>query len=41
MEVSDWINLVAAILIGVGTLTLAVMTWKSIRQTRRIHNNGH
>ena len=37
MDNSDIINLVAAILIGGGTLTLAYMTWKSIRQTRSIH----
>ena len=35
MEISDWINLIAAILVGGGTLALAFMTWKSIRQTRR------
>lgn len=37
METSDWIALVAAILVGGGTLTLAFMTWKSIHQTRSIH----
>jgi hypothetical protein len=36
MTISDWINLVAAILIGGGTLALAFMTWKSIQQTRSI-----
>ena len=36
METSDWISLVSAILIGGGTLALAFMTWKSIRQTRSI-----
>ena len=35
MSTDNWINLGAAILVGDGTLTLAVMTWKSIRQTRR------
>ena len=35
MGTSDWINLIAAILVGGGTFTLAFMTWKSIRQTRR------
>ena len=35
MVTSDWINLIAAILVGGGTLALAFMTWKSIRQTRR------
>ena len=34
METSDWIALIAAILVGGGTITLAIMTWKSIRQTR-------
>ena len=37
MTTSDWIQLIAAILIGGGTLALAFMTWKSIRQTRKIH----
>jgi len=36
MEIGDWINLIAAILVGSGTITLAVMTWRSIRQTRSI-----
>ena len=36
MSTSDVISLVAAILIGGGTLALAIMTWKSIRQTRSI-----
>lgn len=36
MATSDLINLIAGILVGGGTLTLAVMTWKSIRQTRSI-----
>lgn len=35
MTTDNLINLFAAILVGGGTLTLAVMTWKSIRQTRR------
>lgn len=34
MTTDNWINLIAAILIGGGTLALALMTWKSIRQTR-------
>jgi len=37
MTTSDLISLIAAIIVGGGTLTLAVMTWKSIRQTRSIH----
>ena len=37
MTTDSWINLVAAILVGGGTLALAVMTWKSIRQTRQIY----
>jgi len=37
MTTSDWINLIAAILVGGGTITLAVMTWRAIRQTRNIH----
>ena len=37
MTVDNWINLGVAILVGGGTLTLAVMTWRSIRQTRKIH----
>ena len=36
MTNSDWINLIAAILVGGGTFALAFMTWKSIRQTRSI-----
>jgi hypothetical protein len=36
MTADNWINLIAAILIGGGTLALALMTWKSIRQTRNI-----
>ena len=36
MTTDNWINLIAAILIGGGTLALAFMTWKSIRQTRSI-----
>ena len=36
MTTDNWINLIAAILVGGGTLALAFMTWKSIRQTRRI-----
>lgn len=34
MTTDNWINLIAAILIGGGTLALAFMTWKSIRRTR-------
>jgi len=37
MATSNLINLIAAILVGGGTLALAFMTWKSIRQTRNIH----
>jgi len=39
MTTSDLINLIAAILVGGGTLALAIMTWKSIRQTRGIQKN--
>ena len=31
---SDWINLIAAILVGGGTLFLGIMAWRTIRQTR-------
>ncbi len=41
MNTDNWINLIAGILVGGGTLTLAVMTWKSIRQTRNIHQKEH
>jgi len=41
MTTDNWISLVAAILVAGGTLTLAVMTWKSIRQTRSIHESEH
>ena len=36
MYTSDWINLIAAILIGGGTLFLGIMAWRTIRQTRTI-----
>ena len=36
MSTSDWINLIAAILIGGGTLFLGIMAWRNIRQTRNI-----
>ncbi|MBA7608654.1 hypothetical protein ES703_15833 [subsurface metagenome] len=36
MTTSDWINLIAAILIGGGTLFLGIMAWRTIRQTRSI-----
>lgn len=36
MTTDNWINLIAAILIGGGTLALALMTWRSIRQTRAV-----
>ena len=39
MTISDCISIVVAILVGGGTLALAFMTWKSIRQTRSIQKN--
>ena len=36
MTTDNWINLIAAILIGGGTLFLGIMAWRTIRQTRRI-----
>jgi hypothetical protein len=33
------ISLISAILVGGGTITLAIMTWRSIRQTRGIQKN--
>jgi len=36
MTTSDWINLIAAILVGGGTLFLGIMAWQAIRQTRSI-----
>ena len=39
MTCDNWINLIAAILIGGGTLALAFMTWKSIRQNRDIQKS--
>lgn len=36
MEISDWINLIAAILVGGGTLALAIMAYKAIQQTRAV-----
>jgi len=39
MTTDNWINLVAAILVGGGTLALAVMAYKAIRQTRGIQRS--
>jgi len=39
MTTDNWINLVAAILVGGGTLFLGIMAWKSIRQTRNIQKS--
>ncbi len=36
MDTSDWINLIAAILVGGGTFFLGIMAWRTIRQTRSI-----
>ena len=36
MEITDWINIIAAILVGGGTLFLGIMAWRTIRQTRII-----
>ena len=36
MTTSDWINLIAAIIVGGGTLFLGIMAWRTIRQTRSI-----
>jgi len=36
MSTSDWINLIAAILVGGDTLFLGIMAWRTIRQTRSI-----
>lgn len=36
MTTDSWINLIAAILIGGGTLFLGIMAWRTIRQTRNI-----
>jgi len=36
MEISNWITLGAAILVGSGTLFLGIMAWRTIRQTRNI-----
>jgi len=36
MTIDNWINLIAAILVGGGTLTLAYITYISIRENRRI-----
>ena len=36
MECNDIIILVEAVLVGGGTITLAIMTWRAIRQTRYI-----
>ena len=36
MTTDNWINIIAAILIGGGTLFLGIMAWRTIRQTRSI-----
>ena len=36
MTTPDWVNLIAAILVGGGTLFLGIMAWRTIRQTRSI-----
>ena len=36
MDISDWINLIAAIIVGGGTLFLGIMAWRTIHQTRSI-----
>jgi hypothetical protein len=36
MENGNFITLISAILVGGGTIALAIMTWRSIRQTRSI-----
>ncbi len=37
MTTDNWINLIAAIIVGGGTLFLGIMAWRTIRQTRSIH----
>ncbi len=39
MVTSDWINLIAAILVGGGTLFLGIMAWRTIRQTGSIQKS--
>ena len=39
MTMDNLINLIAAILVGGGTITLAVMTWKAVGQTRAIQKS--
>lgn len=36
MDTDNWINLIAAIIVGVGTLFLGIMAWRTICQTRNI-----
>ena len=36
MDTDNWINLIAAIIVGGGTLFLGIMAWRTIRQTRSI-----
>ena len=36
MTTDNWINLIAAILVGGGTFFLGIMAWRTIRQTRNI-----
>ncbi len=41
MTTDNLINLIAAILVGGGTLALAFTAWKSIRQTRKLQKTEH
>ena len=36
MAIDNWINLIAAIIVGGGTFFLGIMAWRAIRQTRNI-----
>ncbi len=36
MTIDNWINLIAAIIVGGGTLFLGIMAWRTIKQTRSI-----
>ena len=39
MNISDWINLIAAIIVGGGTLFLGIMAWRTIHQTGSIQKS--
>ncbi len=41
MGIDNWINLIAAILVGGGTLFLGIMAWRTISQTRNLQRTQY